>query len=120
MRLTHAAHCGLPQHCGSLYPSDRADGALREGCTLADAADDHLLSSGSPEGVPESGTILIREVFHNTLFESGITVRHRPNTGRKYGTESGVANDVVTSYVEHAFLTWLLHTHYSVGLAAIP
>ena len=65
------------------------------------------------------GEALIREVFHNSLFEDGITVRHRPRTANSHAVD-GVVNHVVTSYVEHAFLTWLLAEVFHTRQPAMP
>lgn len=63
---------------------------------------------------------LVRDVLHQNLFESGITILHKPRTGNGHEVPGGIANDVVTKYVEHAFLVWLLRTQHQVRLPAIP
>lgn len=57
----------------------------------------------------------IKTVLHDNLYEGGITAASAPRTSRGFLTPSGIRNSVITSYVEHAFIAWLLVTKHKMS-----
>lgn len=73
----------------------------------------------SPED--ESRQALISSVLHEQLRDFGITTKYKPRTAYRHAVKNGsIANNVVTSYVEHAFISWLLLSKHKIAIPAIP
>jgi len=78
------------------------------------------LHAGVESPRDSDGSESISALISESLLGDGITIRHRPPTGRSYVALGGLANNVVTHFVEHAFLTWLLATKHHVKPPTMP